>query len=238
MQDDELLGRVREMRARGSGPKQIAKVLGLRPAQATALVRRVAEAQQAGVGPAERAVVGCFVNAGWSVGLGMDDAPCWAASDPFHDREDLGTGGFAQVLLARQERASRVTVCGFLVDVYCLGVKNVTGPEMMGAGSLQAYARSYYSAFDHPPLSIGVEQAQAIVHGAVAYARALGFEPAAGFDAAAGHLGPAPAGLPEIRYGQGGKPFYISGPHDDPRAVVRQLEQTCGADNYHYIAHL
>jgi hypothetical protein len=45
-------------------------------------------------------------------------------------------------LLARRERASRVTVCGFLVDVYCLGVKNVTGPEVMGAGSLQAYARS------------------------------------------------------------------------------------------------
>lgn len=83
-----------------------------------------------------------------------------------------------------------------------------------------------------------MEQAQAIVHGAVAYARALGLEPAAGFDAAAGHLGPAPAGRPEIRYGHGGKPFYISGPHDDPRAVVRQLEQTCGADNYHYIAHL
>ena len=163
------------MRARGSGPKQIAKVLGLRPAQA-ALVRRVAEAQQAGVGPAGRAVVGCFVNAGWSVGLGMDAAPDWAASDPLHDREGLGTGGFAQILLARRERASRVTVCGFLVDVYCLGVKNVTGPEVMGAGSFQAYARSYYSAFDHPPLSIGVEQAQAIVHGAVAYARALGFD--------------------------------------------------------------
>lgn len=226
------------MRERGSGPKQIAKALGLRPAQATALVRKVAEAQQAGIGPAERAVVGCFVNAGWSAGLGMAAAPGWAAADPVRDKDDLGTGGFAQVLLARQERGSRVTVCGFLVDVYCLGVKDVTGPEVMGAGSLQAYARSYYSAFDHPPLSIGVEQAQTIVHGAITYARNLGFEPATGFEEAAEHLGALPDGLPEIRYGKDGKPFYISGPRDNPRAIVQQLERACGADNYHYIAHL
>lgn len=83
-------------------------------------------------------------------------------------------------------------MCGFLVDVYCLGVKNLTGPEIMGAGSFPAYARTYYSAFDHPPLSIGVEQAQAIVHGAIAYAHDLGFAPASGFEEAAAHLGTPP----------------------------------------------
>jgi hypothetical protein len=41
---EELLIRVRAWRERGSTPKQIAKALGLRPAQATALVRQVAEA--------------------------------------------------------------------------------------------------------------------------------------------------------------------------------------------------
>ncbi|WP_406169280.1 hypothetical protein [Streptomyces sp. NBC_00996] len=129
-------------------------------------------------------------------------------------------------------------MCGFLVDVYCLGVKNLTGPEIMGAGSFPAYARTYYSAFDHPPLSIGVEQAQAIVHGAIAYAHDLGFAPASGFEEAAAHLGTPPDGLPEIRYGKDGKPFYVSGPRDNPRAIVQQLERTCGTDNFHYIAHL
>jgi hypothetical protein len=40
-----------------------------------------------------------------------------------------------------------VTVTGFLVDVYCLGAKNVTDPEVMGSGSLTTYVPMYYSAF-------------------------------------------------------------------------------------------
>ncbi|MEU3282521.1 hypothetical protein [Streptomyces antibioticus] len=237
-QDEELLARVREMRERGSGPKQIARALGLRPAQATALVRRVAEAAQAHTAPDERTVVGCWVNVGWSAGLGMAEAPDWAAADRLGGDPDSEAGGFAQVLLARQERASKVTVTGFLVDVYCLGVKNVTGPEVMGSGSLTSYVPTYYSAFDHPPLSIGVEQAQAIVHDAVAYARSLGFEPTADFADAAVHLGAPPDDRPAIGFGKDGKPFYFSGPYDDPRKVVQTLERTCGTGNYHYVAHL
>lgn len=236
--DEELVARVREMRERGSTPKGIARALGLRPAQASALVRRAAEAAQAHIAPDERLVVGCWVNAGWSAGLDVAGAPDRAAADP---GADWDTGGFAQVLLARQERASRVTVTGFLVDVYCLGVKNVTGPEVMGVGSLSSYLPYYYSAFDHPPLMIEVEQAQRIVHGAVAYARDLGFEPAADFAEAAVHLGAPkedPPGVPGIGFGRDGKPFYISGPYDDPRKVVETLERTRGSGNYHFSAHL
>lgn len=236
--NDELLARVREMRERGSAPKQIAKALGLRPAQATALVRRVAEAAQAHTASDERPVVGCWVNAGWSAGLDLAGAPDWAETDPLGQEPDADTGGFAQVLLARQERASRVTVTGFLVDVYCLGVKNVTEPEVMGSGSLDAYVPVYYSAFDHPPLSIGVEQAQRIVHGGVDYARSLGFEPAPGFADTAVHLGAPTPDLPSIGFGRDGKPFYFSGPYDDPRKVIQTLERTCGPDNYHYATHL
>ncbi|MGW7002268.1 hypothetical protein ACWGCW_05395 [Streptomyces sp. NPDC054933] len=234
---EELLVRVRELRERGSTPKQIAKALGLRPAQATALVRRVAEAAQAHTAPDERPVAGCWVNAGWSAGLGLAGAPGWAAADPFGQEPDPDTGGFAQILLARRERGSRVTVTGFLVDVYCLGVKNVTGPEVMGSGSLTTYVPTYYSAFNHPPLPIRVEQAQTIVHGAVAYARGLGFEPSADFTDAAAHLGTPPGDRPTIGFGRDGKPFYFSGPYDDPRKVVQTLERARGTGNYHYVAH-
>jgi hypothetical protein len=235
---EELLSRVRELREHGSTPKQIAKALGLRPAQAAALVRRVAEAAQAHTAPEERPVVGCWVNAGWSTGLDLAGAPEWAAADPIGQEPDPDMGGFAQILLARQERASKVAVTGFLMDVYCLGVKNVTGPEVVGSGSLTTYVPTYYSAFDHPPLSIDVEQAQAIVHGAVAYARGLGFEPAADFAEAAVHLGTPSGDQPTIGFGRDGKPFYFSGPYDDPHKVVQALERTCRTGNYHYVAHL
>lgn len=232
--DEELLAQVRELRQRGSGPKQIAKALALRPAQATALIRRAAEAEQTALALDERPIVGCWINQGWSSGLDLSAAPDWAAADPVAARKP-STQGWAQILVARRERASRVTMVGLLVDVYCLGVKAVAGPEPLSEGRLDTYRRNYFDAFDHPPLRIDIAQAQHIVHGAVAYARTLGFEPAPEFTDAAPHLGTPPAGLPDIGYGQDGKPFYLSGPHDDARAVVRTLEKTCGAGNYHYV---
>ncbi|WP_338671691.1 hypothetical protein V1460_01715 [Streptomyces sp. SCSIO 30461] len=236
--DEELLARVTELRERGRAPKQIARALGLRPAQAAALVRQAAAAAQANITPDERPVVGCWVNAGWSAGLDMAGATAWAEVDPLGQEPEPDRGGFAQILLARQERASRVTVTGFLVDVYCLGVKNVTDPEVMGSGSLTTYVPTYYSAFDHRPLPIGVEQAQTIVHDAVVYARSLGFEPASGFTDAAVHLGSPPCDRPAIGFGRDGKPFYFSGPYDNPRNVLQTLERTCGPGNYDYVAHL
>ncbi|MDX3613054.1 hypothetical protein [Streptomyces europaeiscabiei] len=232
--DAQLLSQVRSLREKGSGPKQIARALGLKPARASALVRQVAHEQQSTAAPTERPVVGCWINAGWNTGLELSAAPDWARAD------DEGSGspeaaGFAQILIARQERASRVTLCGFLVDVYCLGVKDTVGPQVMGGGSLDAFVHDYYRAFDQPPLRIGLEQAQSIVHGGVAYARALGFEPAPDFAQAAVHLGePGPA-APRIGFGRQGRPFYINGPRDDAQKIVRTLERTCGAGNYLYV---
>ncbi|MDX3357789.1 hypothetical protein PV703_31740 [Streptomyces sp. ME01-24h] len=40
-------------------------------------------------------MVGCWVNAGWSAGLDMAEAPAWAAADPLGQESDPGTGGFA-----------------------------------------------------------------------------------------------------------------------------------------------
>ncbi|MCX4757175.1 hypothetical protein [Kitasatospora purpeofusca] len=233
MESNDVLARVLELRAAGSGPKQIARALGLRPAQASALLRQAAECRAEGRDPADRPVVGCWVNAGWSAGLGLAAASAWAQADP-HATADPATGGFAQVLVARQERASRVTVCGFLVDVYCLGVKNTVEPEVVGAGSLLAYLRRYYSAFDQPPLSIELDQARTIVQGAVAYARSLGFTPAPGFADTAPYLGSVRGDEPAIVFGREGKPFYVSGPYDDARHIVHTLEQSCGTDGFHY----
>jgi hypothetical protein len=233
-EDAELLDRVRALRAAGSGPKQVARALGLRPAQAGALLRQVAEAEQSGRPPGERPVVGCWVNAGWSTGLDLSARPEWAEADPGVDTD--GVAGFAQLLVARRERGSRLTVCGLLVDVYCLGVKNVVEPRTIGEGSLEAHRRSYYSAFERPSLPIGIEQAQAIAYGAVSFARELGFEPTPDFADATAVLGEPAGVLPAIGFGREGQPFYINGPYDNARTVLATLERTRGAGNYHYIA--
>lgn len=237
MTDDALLAQVRLMRERGSSPKQIAMALGLRPAAVAPLVRQVAAAQQSHDDPAERVLLGCWISPGWSAGLGLDEAPAaWAALDPVGAGEPA-TGGLANVLIVRQERASRVTACGFLVDVYCLGVKNAVGPVPMGSGAVAEFSGKFFSAFDDPPVSVPLELAQAVVHGGVAYAGGLGFPPHPDFDAVLPYLG-TPAGPSPIRFGRNGKPFYVSGPYDKPRAVVETLEATVGAGNYDYMVHV
>ncbi len=236
MTDEDLLARVRELRERGSSPKQIAKVLGLPPSAVAPLVRQVAAVQQSHADPADRALLGCWISPGWSVGLGLAEAPDWAAADPLAGAEPE-TSGLVHVLVARQERASRATVCGFLIDVYCLGVKNAIGPVSMSAGSIDAYCGQFFGVFDAPPLVAPLELAQHLVHGAVAYARGLGFEPHPDFAPAAPYLGTPTTPTP-IRFGRDGKPFYISGPHDNPRSVIQTLESTAGPGNYHYVTHV
>jgi hypothetical protein len=237
MTDDALVAQVRSMRQRGSSPKQIAKALGLRPAVVAPLVRQVAALQQSHDDPADRVLLGCWISPGWSAGLGLDEAPAaWAALDPVR-AGGPATGGLANVLIIRQERASRVTACGLLVDVYCLGVKNAVGPLPMGSGAVQEFSRTFFSAFDDLPVAVPIELAQAVVHGAVAYARGLGFEPHPDFDAVAPYLG-TPPGPGQIRFGRDGKPFYISGPYDTPQAVIETLQATVGAGNYHYMVHV
>jgi hypothetical protein len=48
----------------------------------------------------------------------------------------------------------------------------------------------------------------------------------------------APVQCHPIRFGREGKPYCVSGPRDNPRAVVRTLEAAVGAGNYDYIAQL
>lgn len=227
----EDLEQVRELRRRGLTPKEIARALGLPRARVTQLIKTVAAADA--TDPAEGAVVECWVSSGWSAGLTVTGHhPEW--------RDEPGIGdassGLIGVLLAREAGRSRVSVCGWLVDVYCLGVKNDIGPTRTYRTDLPMTVRNFFAAFGTRQLAAPLELARHLVLGAVDYARDLGFEPAAEADFAdtRGHLGPW-EGPSAIRFGRDGKPFFVSGPHDNPTRILRQLERSAGAGNFHYL---
>ncbi len=218
----------------------------MKPAEVAPLIRQVAGARRPAAAerplpePDQREVLGCWINPGWSAGLGLEAAPRWAACDPEGSTDDAGesyAGGLAGVMVARADRSSRVTVCGWLVDVFCLGVKDAVGPRTMSSSNLFDFSRRFFSAFDDTGRTVPLELAQQVVHGAIAYAASFGFTPHPDFTDTAAYLGPAPPEVP-IRFGRDGTPFYISGPRDNPRQVIAALEATAGAGNYHYIAGL
>ena len=112
MADDELLERVRELRARGRSPKEIARALKVRPATVTPLIRRLAAAEPR---EKEAPLTGCWVNPGWSSSVRFTGHPEWPDTGP----GETGVSGLVMVLVAR-ERGSSVRVCEFLVDTWCL----------------------------------------------------------------------------------------------------------------------
>jgi len=64
----------------------------------------------------------------WSTGLTIAGHREW----PDVDAGDDYYSGVAGVLVARRDRPRRVSVCGYLVDVYCLAVKSAA-PRSRGA---------------------------------------------------------------------------------------------------------
>ena len=227
MDREELMGSVRALRGQGRTPKQFARTLGLAPAAIAPLVRAVAAEDQAN-GP-QHEITGCWVSPGWSDGLTVAGDPGWPdiAASP-------GASGLVSVLVARDEGRGRVSACGYLVDVYCLGVKDTHGPQIMDGHALPAFTRLFFSAYQDQPVEAPAELARHLVFGAVEYARGLGFGPAPGFEEAAGHLGPW-AGPSAIGFGRDGKPFYIQGPYDNAARIMNMLEQSTGQDNFHFL---
>jgi hypothetical protein len=228
MDDDELLARVRELHAQGLSTNAIARALDTSRGRVGPLVRTVAKEQRQSTSMPP--VVGCWVSAGWSEGLAVPQDRAWPDVEL-----EAGTSGLAGVLVARAHPriVGDSTMCGYLVDTYCLGVKDALGPRPMGRRGLRRFVDRFFDGFGRPPVEAPVDLAQHLVLGAVAYARGLGFEPHRDFLPAAGHLGEL-AGPSDIGFGRDGKPEYVQGPYDDADRILRTLEANVGRDKFRF----
>lgn len=204
---EEVL-RTRPLRAHGYSARQIAKVLDLPRVIAAAFVRQPALAGARALAAGE--VRACWVSAGWSAGLLVDERFRWPErSDAVTD-----TPGLAAVLVARSAGRDTVSACGYLVDLYCRGVKDVIGPRVLNDQQHAQFTRTFFAGYRQPPIAAPIELAQQLVLGSARFARALGFEAAPGFDAVRGHLGDW-SGIRAITFGRHARPEYIQGPYDD-----------------------
>jgi hypothetical protein len=229
MNHEETMRSVRALRTRGLSPKEIARALGVRVAVVAPLVRELAAGRSASA--QEARVVGCWVTPGWREGLGVDEHPEWPRGTAARD----GGSGLVGVVVAREHRNRKVSACGYLVDVWCLGLKNALGPHVGDRHRLHEILDAFSLAFGSTLLDAPIDLAQQLVLGAVEYAHGLGLEPHADFAPARGHLGNWD-GASAIRFGRAGQPFFVQGPNDDPTRVLSALERSVGRGNYGFIA--
>jgi hypothetical protein len=127
---------------------------------------------------------------------------------------DIWKGGMGTVLFSRELANGGVAFSIFLLDIYCLGVKDL----FFGVTSRYDYdfrILSKYAA-NHAAEELRPECIRKLVEGAVAYARELGFPPHSDFDKARLIFGDIDASACPRRfdYGKAGRPYFIAGPHD------------------------
>jgi len=148
------------------------------------------------------------------------------------------TAGMAQVVVARIRAGDRVEIGFFLVDSWCLGVKDAFLVEESSESELREIVDQKIPEFARERLHPAC--AKKIIEGVVAYAESLGFAPHRDFRKARRVLtGVDSSDCPEsFVFGCDGKPCYIEGPHDPPERVERvlaMLEARCGADGFNYV---
>ena len=153
-------------------------------------------------------------------------------------REELWEKGIGEVLISRSLPNGNVAFAVFLVDVYCLGVKDAYS----GIRSRLEYEDTLYGKIRRQSeiVSVKAEYARKLVEGAVQYAEAIGFSPHADYRVAKLIFGDISADscTEQFVYGRDGKPFFIAGPYDDEyrcRHIVKTMESHCGPGGYHYL---
>lgn len=146
--------------------------------------------------------------------------------------------GIANVLVLRHRPGGTVDAGFFLVDCWCLGVKDAWSEHDVPAAWMEDTLTSRLPAEERERLHPAC--AKKLIEGAIAYAEALGFSPhrdhrkarkvLAGLDAA---LCPT-----EFTFGREGKPCYVAGPDDSAERIDRViaiLHQRCGPDGYEFV---
>src|SRR5271156_1996738 len=149
--------------------------------------------------------------------------------------DDWEDAGICNIIVARGHKTGNVTFGIYLVDLYCLGVKDADYYFNMPADE---YERLKYGV-------PGLERceyplAHNIIYGAMAYADDFGFKPHKDFSTAQFILDEDDenAELIEIEFGMNGKPSYIAGPYDDEpkiQQITKTLLRTAGEGNFDII---
>ncbi|HTU93418.1 MAG TPA: hypothetical protein VMF69_25285 [Gemmataceae bacterium] len=156
---------------------------------------------------------------------------CWIGNS-------IAEQGIGWVVLSRVLADGSVAAVSFLVDSYCLGVKDVFAEILPRSDYESKYLRKMTA--DMPSRNTAPAEARKLLEEAVAYSRRLGLSPhpdypkgmilfadidAAGSDA-------------HFEFGKDGKPFFISGPNDSLarcRQIVAILNKTCGPGQFDYL---
>ena len=238
--DPNIIAEIVALRSRNLTPKQIARKLGLKPAQVNSIIKGQAselavQRQQQGE---MDAVYECLVNASFNPIFlrGDSDNQAIVLNQNTQSTQDEASG-LVTVVVTRSKGPQKLSTAMYLVDYLCLGIKNAIEPRNFNRSNYLKFVNQIYFSDEESYRKITLEEAQAIVFSALEYAEKLGFKPHQDFAQASKHLGQWDQQL-RIQCGKDGKPMYVSGPYDNPDHVLATLDKNVGPGNYNYLVGL
>ena len=149
-----------------------------------------------------------------------------------------GGSGLVQILLARQQPNRKICCGSYLIDQYCLGLKDTFAKTNL---SPDRYQELYERMDDRLKMTkCTIELAHQMIYASIDYAAQFGFQPQS--DWAQSQYVLEPRGELEesyqLTFGKNGKPFFISGPYDNVEQIIKQLDKTAGPGNYDVLMNL
>ncbi len=153
----------------------------------------------------------------------------------------LFENGMGSVIVARKTPEGDIALSAFVVDTYCLGVKNAMFKVAREFEYEQTIKPNLLEDHEGQEFErVHVACAKKLVEGAVGYAEGFGFPPHADYRDAKGIFDGVDAAACPVpyTYGYEGKPFYVQGPYESPhqsKRIVDKLHKTCGEGGYDYM---
>jgi len=158
---------------------------------------------------------------------------CWI-------QKDWQDGGLAVIVIARRQANGNIVFGNYLVDTYCLGLKNTFCNADVAPGEFQRSLLPRMFENAGQPVEIAPALAHEIIYGAIEYADRYGFRPQRDFRDSQ-YVLDLPGEQPRtghVEFGKDGKPLYISGPYDNADRIVHQLSRTAGEGNFNYLMQM
>ena len=149
--------------------------------------------------------------------------------------EELFTTGIGWVVVSRDMPSGSAATCLFLVDVWCMGVKNcmfrLCDPEEF-EGVVQSAGMGQTMKRAEPAL------ARKLLHDAAAYADSIGIPSHADYASCVRIFGDTPMSDDVFTFGKDGKPMFVNGPNislSRSRRIIDMLTRKLGPKGFEYI---
>jgi len=235
-QEEEILN----LRALSLTPKQIARKLGIKVSEVNTAIQH--QAQQSTLNKLARGelnqVYQCLSSENLvqllpNISSGNGFQHLLKKIVPIKNDGDIDRG-LGMVLIARESRYNQITVCSYLLDVWCLGIKDAMPSRTVDKKIYKEVAESLFNLFPGKPQEITLADAQGIIFSACEYAESLGFKPHRDFEKTRSHIGEWDRTI-RIECGRNGKPFYVNGPYDNPQKIIETLNKSVGEGNFEFI---